>query len=33
MIPLNVIAVGHPAEKKEPSDRYDENRIRFNKWS
>jgi len=32
MIPLNVIAVGHPAEKKEPSDRYDENRIHFNKW-
>ena len=33
IVPLNVIAVGHPAEKKEPSDRYDENRIRFNKWS
>ena len=32
MIPLNVIAVGHPAEKKKPSDRYDENRIHFNKW-
>ncbi|NLK36185.1 MAG: nitroreductase family protein [Gracilibacteraceae bacterium] len=32
IMPLNVIAVGHPAEKKQPADRYDESRIRFNKW-
>jgi nitroreductase len=32
IVPLNVIAVGHPAEKKQPADRYDESRIRFNKW-
>lgn len=31
-VPLNVIAVGHPAEKKEPSDRYDEDRVHLNKW-
>ena len=32
MIPLNVIAVGPPAEKKGPSERYDEKKIHFNKW-
>lgn len=32
MMPLNVIAIGHPAEKKEPSDRYDEKRVHLNKW-
>lgn len=32
IMPLNVIAIGHPAEKKEPSGRYDENRVHLNKW-
>lgn len=32
VIPLNVIAVGHPGEKKEPADRYDEKRIHLDKW-
>lgn len=32
VIPMNIIAVGHPEEKKEPADRYDENRIHINKW-
>lgn len=32
MIPLSAVAIGHPAEKKEPSEYYDEKRIRFNKW-
>lgn len=32
VIPMNVIAVGHPAEKKEPADRYDEKRVHFDKW-
>lgn len=30
--PLNVISVGHPAETKEPSDRYDEGKVHLNKW-
>lgn len=32
VVPLNVIAVGHPAEKKGPADRYDEKRVHLNKW-
>jgi nitroreductase len=32
VIPLNVIVVGHPAEKKEPADRYEEKRVHLNKW-
>ena len=32
IITLNVIAVGHPAETKKPSDRYDEDRVHLNKW-
>ncbi|MCG3226661.1 MAG: nitroreductase family protein [Candidatus Heimdallarchaeota archaeon] len=30
--PVNIIPIGYPAEEKEPSDRYEEERIHFNKW-
>jgi nitroreductase len=30
--PLNIIAVGHPAEEKEPRTQYDEGRIHREKW-
>jgi len=32
VIPLNLIAVGHPDEEKEPRTQYDEARIHKNKW-
>lgn len=32
VIPLNIIAIGHPAEEKEPADRYDESKVHLNKW-
>ncbi len=32
IIPLSIIAVGHPAEQKEPADRYDEGRVHLDKW-
>ncbi|HOA32511.1 MAG TPA: nitroreductase family protein [Clostridia bacterium] len=32
IIPLNIVAIGHPAEEKGPSDRFDETRIHKNKW-
>lgn len=32
VIPISIIAVGHPDEKKEPADRYDDNRIHLDKW-
>ncbi len=32
VIPLNIIAVGHPAETKEPGNRYEEKRVHRNKW-
>lgn len=31
--PLCVIAIGHPAEDKDPADRYDEARVHRNRWS
>jgi len=31
-MPLCVISIGHPAETKKPSNRYDESRIHHNKW-
>jgi len=31
--PLAVLSVGYPAEQKEPADRYDESRIRHNRWT
>lgn len=30
--PMCIISVGHPAERKEPAERYDEKRIHLNKW-
>jgi nitroreductase len=32
IIPLSIISIGYPAEHKEPSNRYDESRIHYNKW-
>jgi nitroreductase len=32
IIPLNLIAIGHPAEEKEPRTQYDESRIHREKW-
>lgn len=32
VIPMCIISVGHPAERKEPAERYDEKRIHLNKW-
>ena len=32
VIPLSLVAVGYPAEKKPPSDRFDASRIHVNRW-
>ncbi len=32
IIPLSLNAIGYPAEKKEPADRYNKDKIRYNKW-
>ena len=32
VIPLSIISVGHPAEKKKPSKRFDRSRIHLNIW-
>jgi nitroreductase len=32
IIPHNLIAIGHPAEQKEPRTQYDETRIHYEKW-
>lgn len=32
VIPLSLVSVGHPAEKKPPADRYDESRIYIEEW-
>jgi nitroreductase len=32
IMPLSAISIGHPAEKKAPSNRYDPSRIHLNKW-
>jgi nitroreductase len=32
VIPIAVISIGHPAESKEASQRYDEKKIHLNKW-
>jgi nitroreductase len=32
IVPLNLIAIGHPAEEKEPRTQYDESRIHREKW-
>ncbi len=32
IIPMAIIAVGHPAESKEPADRYDASRVHHEQW-
>lgn len=32
IIPFCVISLGYPAESKEPSNRYDESKVHYNKW-
>ena len=32
IIPLSIVSIGHPAESKEPSNRYDQSVIHINKW-
>lgn len=32
VIPFGIISVGHPAENKKMDDRYDENKVHYNKW-
>ncbi len=32
VVPLNLIAVGHPAEEKEPCTQYDEGRVHIEIW-
>ena len=32
IVPLNIIAIGHPAEEKEPRTQYDENKVHREKW-
>ena len=32
VVPFSLVSVGYPAERKPPAERYDESRIRRNKW-
>jgi nitroreductase len=32
VVPLNLIAIGHPAEEKEPRTQYDERRVHRERW-
>jgi len=32
IIPLSIVPIGHPAESKEPSNRYNQSVIHINKW-
>jgi len=32
VIPLNMIAIGYPAEEKDVTDRYDASRVHYDKW-
>ena len=32
VVPLNLIAIGHPAEEKDPRTQYDEGRVHREKW-
>ena len=32
VIPLGIIALGHPAARVEPADRYQSERVHFDKW-
>lgn len=31
-VPLNLIAIGYPAEQKEPAQRYEESKVHYDKW-
>ncbi len=33
VIPLAIIALGHPAERKPPADRFDADRVHTNRWA
>ncbi|MHA2358596.1 MAG: nitroreductase family protein, partial [Candidatus Heimdallarchaeaceae archaeon] len=30
--PVNIIPIGHPAEEKEPSERYNKEKIHIDEW-
>jgi len=32
IVPFSIISIGYPGEIKEPSNRYDESKIHYNKW-
>ena len=32
IVPLAILPIGHPAESKGPSDRYDDSRVHWDKW-
>jgi nitroreductase len=32
ILPISLISLGYPAEHKDKEDRYDENRVHYNKW-
>ncbi len=32
VIPLSIVAIGYPAEQKGPADRFDEAKVRYEKW-
>ena len=32
IVPLTLISVGYPAEEKPQEERYDESRIRYDRW-
>ncbi len=32
IIPLNIIAIGYPSGEDKPKDKWDENKIHYNKW-
>lgn len=32
VVPFSIIAVGHPAEEKPSADRFDQNKIHYDKW-
>jgi len=32
VVPLSLTAIGYPSEKKEPVDRYNEEKVKYNKW-
>jgi nitroreductase len=32
IVPFALVAIGYPAEKKEPADRFDASRLHYNSW-